>query len=110
MAGTAVLAPELAGGGTRSSLTCMCMRTIVGGMRTTIELRDDQRARLLEIAGRRGEKGFSRLIQEAVDRYLQDEARRDRSVEAALAVLGSISEREADEMRTATRGLRERWR
>jgi hypothetical protein len=31
-------------------------------MRTTIELRDDQRARLLEIAAREGRKGFSHLI------------------------------------------------
>jgi predicted transcriptional regulator len=41
-------------------------------MRTTIELRDDQRARLLEIAAREGRKGFSHLIQEAVDRFLEE--------------------------------------
>lgn len=79
-------------------------------MRTTIELRDDQRARLLEIAARRGEKGFSHLIQEAVDRYLEGEARRDRSVEAAVAVLGTVSGTSADEMRRVAGELRKRWR
>jgi hypothetical protein len=45
-------------------------------MRTTIELRDDQRARLLEMAAREGRKGFSHLIQEAVDRFLEEDAGR----------------------------------
>jgi predicted transcriptional regulator len=39
-------------------------------VRTTIELRDELRAKLLEMAGRRGEKGFSHLVEEAVDRYI----------------------------------------
>ena len=52
-------------------------------VRTTIELRDDHRARLLEMAARRGEKGFSSLVAEAVELYLKaqqelDEARRGR--------------------------------
>jgi hypothetical protein len=79
-------------------------------MRTTIELRDDQRARLLEIAARRGEKGFSRLVQEAVDHFLEEEARRDRSVEDALSVLGTLPPARADEIREAARNLRENWR
>ncbi|TVP58579.1 MAG: hypothetical protein EA351_03465 [Gemmatimonadales bacterium] len=79
-------------------------------MRTTIELRDDQRAKLLEMAARRGEKGFSRLIQEAVDRYLDEEARRDRSVEEALAAVGSLSDDEAEALERAARRLRENWR
>jgi predicted transcriptional regulator len=39
-------------------------------MRTTIEFPDEQRAKLLELAAGRGEKEFSRLIQEALSRYL----------------------------------------
>jgi tRNA(fMet)-specific endonuclease VapC len=39
-------------------------------MRTTIELKDESRAKLLAIAARRGEKGFSRLIDEAVEQYV----------------------------------------
>ena len=47
------------------------MQEIFEGVRTTVEIPDVQRARLLELAVRRGEKGFSRLIQEAVDRLLE---------------------------------------
>ena len=41
-----------------------------GCMRTTVEITDAQRAGLLELAARRGEKGFSRLVQEAVEAIL----------------------------------------
>jgi hypothetical protein len=40
-------------------------------MRTTIEITDHQRARLLDLAARRGAKGFSRFVQEALDDYLR---------------------------------------
>ncbi len=78
-------------------------------MRTTIELRDDQRARLLELAARRGEKGFSGLIQEAVDRFLAGEES-DFLVQEALSVLGSLAPNEAEEMRSRTGVLRKGWR
>ncbi len=79
-------------------------------MRTTIELRDDQRARLLEIAAQEGRKGFSHLVQEAVDRFLEDEERRREEVAEALSVVGSFTPEEAEALRDRTRALRERWR
>ena len=79
-------------------------------MRTTIELKDEHRARLLEIAARRGEKGFSALINEAVEKYLEaadaGEARR----KAALALRGRLGARETSGLRAATAALRESWR
>lgn len=39
-------------------------------MRTSIELSDEQRAALLALAARRGLRGYSFLIQEALARYL----------------------------------------
>jgi hypothetical protein len=79
-------------------------------MRTTIELKDASRARLLELAARRGQKGFSALIDEAVDMYLlaadADEARR----RAALALRGRLGATQADRLRRATAALRESWR
>ena len=39
-------------------------------MRTTIELSDEHRARLLELAARRGEKGFSSIVEEALARFV----------------------------------------
>ena len=80
------------------------------GMRTTVELSDTVRARLLELAARRGERGFSALVEEAVERYLENEERRRRQAGHAKAVLGTLSESEADELEASVRGLRERWR
>ena len=47
--------------------TCLCMYD--AAMRTTIEMDDKHRAALLELAARRGEKGFSALVGEAIDAY-----------------------------------------
>lgn len=80
------------------------------GMRTTVELSDTVRARLLELAARRGERGFSALVEEAVERYLQDEERRRDQAHRAKAVLGTLSDAEADELELSVRTLRERWR
>ena len=79
-------------------------------MRTTIELTDEQRARLLEISGKRGEKGFSHLVREAVDRYLKEESTRSERIVAARSVLGSFSDEEAETMKDFVRALRSSWR
>ncbi|HEV8238599.1 MAG TPA: hypothetical protein VGS57_04465 [Thermoanaerobaculia bacterium] len=49
-------------------------------MRTTIEITDEQRSKLLEAAAKCGEKGFSMTIQEALDHYFEAAAdRREKS-------------------------------
>jgi len=82
----------------------------VGFMRTTVEIRDEYRARLLEIAARRGLKGFSGIVEEALERYLLAEEGRDLARRRALAARGSLSEEEADELEARTAELREDWR
>ncbi len=79
-------------------------------MRTTIEITPEQRARLLEIAARRGEKGFSRLVQEALDAFLATEGEKDEYRRRAAKLRGAFTAREADALREATRALRESWR
>lgn len=79
-------------------------------MRTTVELSDEIRARLLEMAARRGERGFSALVEEAVARYLEDEERRRQRVEDARSVIGAMAEEDAGELEASVKGLRERWR
>jgi len=79
-------------------------------MRTTIEITNHQRARLLELAARRGLKGYSTLVQEALDRYLEEQARQSDRVAAALAVLGSLDDDEADRLEASVREARGRWR
>ena len=79
-------------------------------MRTTIELRAEHRARLLELAARRGEKGFSSVIAEAVDSYLESAAERERQVRSGLAARGKLSPHDEAELREAVRHVREFWR
>lgn len=79
-------------------------------MRTTIDLTDEQRARLQALATRRGEKGFSNIVQEAVDRYLREESTRQDRVKRALAVAGSLDEEAAEALEASVRSIRESWR
>jgi predicted CopG family antitoxin len=81
-------------------------------MRTTIEISDDRWAFLKLLAVRRGEKGFSHVIEEAIDllaAQAEGEARAERK-RRALAALGSISVERGDEMQKHVRELREGWR
>ncbi|MGH9338916.1 MAG: antitoxin VapB family protein [Acidobacteriota bacterium] len=79
-------------------------------MRTTIELKDEHRARLLELAARRGEKGFSGVISEAVELYLKTSKQEKEKRRLALALRGSLSDEEADGLRKETSKIRESWR
>jgi predicted transcriptional regulator len=79
-------------------------------MRTTIELKDEHRAKLLELAARRGEKGFSDLVSEAIESFLANLERRETARRDALKLRGSLSDTEADEMRAVAKTLREHWR
>jgi predicted transcriptional regulator len=81
-----------------------------GTVRTTIELNDESRAKLLEMAARRGEKGFSRLIDEAVEQYLRAEQAANERRKTALALRGTLGGRDAEHLRSAATALRESWR
>lgn len=82
----------------------------LAAMRTTIELRDELRAALLELAAKRGEKGFSRLVGEAIEAYLRTEEARDASRQKALSVRGVLSDSDASELRRSTGQIRRHWR
>jgi hypothetical protein len=73
-------------------------------MRTTVDLRNDQHAALAALASRRGLRGYSALVQEALDLYLEEHGE-DRLSET-LAVRGILSEEEASE---AERRIADAW-
>lgn len=79
-------------------------------MRTTVEITAEQRARLLEMAARRGEKGFSKLVQEALDAFLASQDDKERRIERAARLRGSLNSAEAEALRERARELREDWR
>jgi hypothetical protein len=79
-------------------------------MRTTVEIGDDQRAELLRMAARRGEKGFSSLVREALALYMRQHRAKREAVAKALALEGSFSGDEADALEASVLRLREKWR
>jgi hypothetical protein len=81
-----------------------------GAMRTTIEMKDEHRAALLEIAARRRLKGFSDLVEDAIASYLKAEAARRALRRDALALKGSLSRAEGKRFRTVAAALRRSWR
>ena len=78
-------------------------------MRTTVELTEEQRAELLKLAAKRGMKGFSGLVQEAIDSFLESQVSRTALIAAALAVKGALGG-EADEFEKRTQFIRKNWR
>ena len=77
-------------------------------MRTTVEISDEQHRALTSIASRRGLRGFSALVQEAIDSYLAD-LRAD-EVEVLLTFEGVLDEEQADEVRSRIEAARQTWR
>ncbi len=78
-------------------------------MRTTIELSEAHRAALLRLAAERGDKGFSRVLGEAVEAYLSNLGLADGRA-GALRLRGILSAEDARELEDRVRALRESWR
>lgn len=79
-------------------------------VRTTVELKDEHRAHLLALAARRGEKGFSKIIEEALDQYFSGEDAMVEQRRKVLALRGSISAEDAEHLRATSREIRDSWR
>ena len=79
-------------------------------MRTTVEMKPEHRSALLSLASRRGEKGFSSVLEEAIDSYLRNENEREKRRTLLLSLGGVLSPNEAERLRRVTSELRENWR
>jgi predicted transcriptional regulator len=79
-------------------------------MRTTIEMKPEHRARILELAANRGEKGFSTVVADALELYLEAQSGRTNAIRSALALRGSMSETEAADLSARTGRIRANWR
>jgi hypothetical protein len=77
-------------------------------MRTHVELSESKIRALRALAARRGFRGYSRILMEAVDEYLTRHGRSmDEERAAKIARLeGSLSEQDAKAMRRAIREIR----
>ncbi|MGV0904896.1 hypothetical protein [Mycobacterium novum] len=77
-------------------------------MRTTVEITDEQHRALSAIAQRRGVRGFSLLVQEALDGYLASLDTDE--VDLLLGLEGTLTDAEAQEMETRINDARATWR
>ena len=77
-------------------------------MRTTVEITSDQHEALNSLAKRRGLRGFSQLVQEALDVYLQSLG--DSEIKLLLSLEGSLNEEEEAELRSRIEDVRAVWR
>jgi hypothetical protein len=68
-------------------------------MRTTIELSDDHRSVLHFLAAQRRLRGYSKLIQEAIDFYIKEKVRKGNGVRHLLRMRGTWSTEEAKRFR-----------
>jgi metal-responsive CopG/Arc/MetJ family transcriptional regulator len=77
-------------------------------MRTTVEITQEQHRALSAIAQRRGVRGFSVLVQEALEGYLANLTTDE--VDLLLGLEGVLSESDAREMRSRIEDARAAWR
>jgi hypothetical protein len=89
-----------------------------------LEMKVEHRAKLRELAARRGGEPLSDLVSEAIEHYLASDQgdeggialdeRRDDSLaparRAALALRGSLTDTEAEELASRAEALRRSWR
>ena len=73
-------------------------------------MKPEHRSRILELAANRGEKGFSAVVAEALELYLEAQKGRANAIKSALTLKGSLNRAEADQLLAKTRKIREHWR
>jgi hypothetical protein len=81
-------------------------------MRTTVEFSAAEIALLRTLAAERGQKGYSKVLSEALAEYAGRHApdAAERRSELMARVIGSITDEEAAEARRVIRELRANWR
>jgi metal-responsive CopG/Arc/MetJ family transcriptional regulator len=78
-------------------------------MRTTVELSDDLIAALHALAIKKGHRGYSRIMEEAVKHYLLDHEKKEGAWSVLGKMRGSWSAKEAAETRKKLEEIRKNW-
>ena len=68
-------------------------------MRTTVELSDDHRSVLHFLAAQRGLRGYSKLIQEAIDFYIKEKTGKKSDIKRLLKMRGTWGKEETKKFR-----------
>ena len=85
-----------------------CMHMLACIMRTTIEITPDQNEALSALARRRGIRGFSTIVQEALTSYLQDLDADE--IDLLLSLEGVLSQEDEARVRDRINSARATWR
>lgn len=79
--------------------------------RTNVEIRPEHIAKLREIAAKRGERGYARILAEAIESFIATQALEQERRRRAVAMAGALSDKEADRILDRIRKGRHRpWR
>lgn len=79
-------------------------------MRTTIEISDKHRSILLALAAQRGLRGYSYIIKEALDHYIEDQSKTAEKKRKILKMEKTWNVEETKEIRFNLAELRENWK
>ncbi len=79
-------------------------------MRATIDLPDRLRAAVMAVAARKGYRGYSRVVVEALEFYLAEKEAKESGLAEVLALRGSWSRDEAEGVRKRIETARANWR
>lgn len=77
-------------------------------MRTTVDISEEQHRMLSALAQRRGIRGFSPLVREALDAYLNDLDSEE--IDLLLGLEGALDDTEERELRARIEESRAGWR
>ena len=75
-------------------------------MRTTVELSDDHRSVLHFLAAQRGLRGYSKLIQEAIDFYIKEKTAKKSDMKRLLKMRGIWSKEETRKFKKSVGEIR----
>jgi len=79
-------------------------------MRTTIEISDKHRSILLALAAQKGLRGYSSIIKEAWDHYIEDQSKTAEKKRKILKMEKTWNAEETEEFRSNLVELRENWK
>ena len=78
-------------------------------MRATVEIPDHLRAAVLAVAARKGYRGYSKVIVEALEFYLAEKEAKESGLQALLDLRGTWSPRDATKTRARITEARANW-
>jgi len=79
-------------------------------MRTTIEIPDRYRGILHSLAIKRGLRGYSAIIEDALDAYIEELSRKDHLKNEILQMMGSWQEKEISQVKEKINEMRKNWK